>query len=163
MRPVSSFKNIVKNYLLTKCLRFDTIRYDEITRLLMCAQKLTASQLNLPDGTENRNKLECGPMPNVMAALPNIGGTLCSTLQSLADVHCRAATLPRRETRGNWQGCHKLANRSQPVMDRSSPYYGNLWRRYCCLLSIRALVAKIQTDKVVQHCPDGEFLAIFCI
>jgi len=25
------------------------------------------------------NKLECGPMPNVMAALPNIGGALCST------------------------------------------------------------------------------------
>jgi len=29
--------------------------------------------------------LECGPMPNVMAALPNIGDTLCSTPQSLAD------------------------------------------------------------------------------
>jgi len=26
--------------------------------------------------------LECGPMPNVMAALPNIGGALCSTPQS---------------------------------------------------------------------------------
>jgi len=25
-------------------------------------------------------------LPNVMAALPNISGTLCSTLQSLADV-----------------------------------------------------------------------------
>jgi len=23
-------------------------------------------------------KLECGPMPNVIAALPNIGGALCS-------------------------------------------------------------------------------------
>jgi len=30
-------------------------------------------------------KLECGPMPNVMVALPNIGGALCSTPQSLAD------------------------------------------------------------------------------
>jgi len=28
-------------------------------------------------------KLECRPMPNVMAALPNIGGALCSTPQSL--------------------------------------------------------------------------------
>jgi len=28
-----------------------------------------------------RPKLECGPMPNVMAALPNIGGALCSTPQ----------------------------------------------------------------------------------
>jgi len=26
-------------------------------------------------------------MPNVMAALPNTGGALCSTLQSLADAH----------------------------------------------------------------------------
>jgi len=29
--------------------------------------------------------LECGPMPNVMVALPNTGGALCSTPQSLAD------------------------------------------------------------------------------
>jgi len=26
-------------------------------------------------------------MPNVMVALPNIGGTLCSAPQSLADAH----------------------------------------------------------------------------
>ena len=32
-------------------------------------------------------RLECGPMPNVMVALPNIGGALCSTPQSLADAH----------------------------------------------------------------------------
>ena len=30
-------------------------------------------------------ELECGPMPNVMVALPNIGGALCSTPQSVAD------------------------------------------------------------------------------
>jgi len=28
----------------------------------------------------NNNQLECGSMPNVMVALPNIGGALCSTL-----------------------------------------------------------------------------------
>jgi len=33
----------------------------------------------------NSSKQECGPMPKVMAALPNIGGALCSTPQSLAD------------------------------------------------------------------------------
>ena len=32
-------------------------------------------------------ELECGPVPNVMAALPNIGGALCSAPQSLADAH----------------------------------------------------------------------------
>jgi len=37
------------------------------------------------------SKLECGPMPNVMAALPNTGGALCSTPQSLADVHYQRA------------------------------------------------------------------------
>jgi len=38
-------------------------------------------------------------MPNVMVALPNIGGALCSTTQSLADAHdakpveiCRGAS-----------------------------------------------------------------------
>ena len=30
---------------------------------------------------------KCGPMPNVMVALPNTGGALCSTPQSLADAH----------------------------------------------------------------------------
>jgi len=33
------------------------------------------------------SKLEYGPMPNVMVALPNIDGALCSTPQSLADAH----------------------------------------------------------------------------
>ena len=36
---------------------------------------------------ENNNNKKCGPMPNVMVALPNIGGALCSTPQSLADDH----------------------------------------------------------------------------
>jgi len=37
-------------------------------------------------------KLECGPMPNVMVALSNIGGALCSTPQSFADalIECSA-------------------------------------------------------------------------
>jgi len=30
-------------------------------------------------------QLECGPMPNVMAALSNIGGALCSAPQSFVD------------------------------------------------------------------------------
>jgi len=33
------------------------------------------------------NVLEYGPMPNVMAALPNIGGALCTMPQILADAH----------------------------------------------------------------------------
>jgi len=40
----------------------------------------THSRLNNP-------KLQCGPMPNVMVALPNIGGAISSTPQSLPDAH----------------------------------------------------------------------------
>jgi len=39
----------------------------------------------------NNRQLECGPMPNAMAALPNIGDALCSTPQSLADAHYYSA------------------------------------------------------------------------
>jgi len=45
----------------------------------------------------------------------------------------RAVTLPRRKTHWNLQGCPKLANRSQPLVGRSSPYYEGVWRTYCGL------------------------------
>ena len=70
-------------------------------------------------------KLECGPMPNVMVALPNIGGTLCSTPQFAWRplLECRAVTLPRRESRWNLQGCPKLAN----ISAISRPKFTILW------------------------------------
>jgi len=40
---------------------------------------------------QTKPELECGSMPNVMAAMPNIGGALCSTPQSLADAHYKSA------------------------------------------------------------------------
>ena len=81
-------------------------------------------------------------------------------------LECRAVTLPRCETRWNLLGCPKLTNRSQPSVGRSSPYCEDVLRRYCCLtrffrLSISASVAKIQPDKVVRWCRDGDFLATF--
>jgi len=42
---------------------------------------------NVALAKQKQTKLECGPMPNLMVALPNIGGALCSTPQSLADAH----------------------------------------------------------------------------
>jgi len=55
-------------------------------------------------------------------------------------LECRAVTLPRRESRWNLQGCPKLANRSQPLVGRSSPYYEDVWRRYRCLTSFFPIV-----------------------
>jgi len=54
-----------------------------VTCLLDCKEKHLGS---IPDRGQ-KIKLECGPMPNVMAALSNIGGALCSTPHSLADAH----------------------------------------------------------------------------
>jgi len=51
----------------------------------MCGSIVDIRPLRL--GEEKKKELECGQMPNVMAALPNIGGGLCSTPQSLADAH----------------------------------------------------------------------------
>jgi len=149
-------------------------------------------------------QLECGPMPNVMAAQLNVGGTVCKSsvipflvwrrklsLTPTARVPCSnaantgerktwmqskfcmwqnsvrgkspgkciytvpvqetvkhrakfgwpalsdvvAVTKPRCETRWNLLGCPKLANRPQPLVGQSSPYYGDMWDTYCCLTS----------------------------
>jgi len=107
-------------------------------------------------------------MPNVMVALPNIGGALCSTPQSLADAtsRCHAVTLPRRETSWNLQGCPKLVNRSQPLVGRRSPYCGDIWRTYCCLTSFFPIVDTCLRceDIARQSCamvPRWRFLATF--
>jgi len=44
-----------------------------------------ASRAQRVSDLHSKFTLECGPVPNVMAALPNIDGALCSTPQSLAD------------------------------------------------------------------------------
>jgi len=42
---------------------------------------------NHVDQSKTSTKLECRPMPNVMAALSNIGDALYSMPQCLADAH----------------------------------------------------------------------------
>ena len=81
-------------------------------------------------------------------------------------LECRAVTLPRRQTRWNLQGCPKLTKRSQPLVGRSSPYYENMWRRYCCLTSFFPIVdtSLICEDIARQSCamvPRWRFLATF--
>jgi len=59
-------------------------------KLLPCNRRfrvLAQKNYHCVKSNKNSQKLECGPMTNVMAALPNIGGALCSTPQSLADTH----------------------------------------------------------------------------
>ena len=72
-------------------------------------------------------KLECGPMSNVMVALPNIGGALCSTSQSTADAHsyltpCSNAAKTRKPS--------KLAGvpqTNETISATSRPKFTMLW------------------------------------
>jgi len=92
-------------------------------------------------------------MPNVMAALPNVGGALCSMPQTLADdnYECHAVTLPRRETpksveicrgapnsptdlSGYWAEVHHIMRTCGGDIAVQQAFFG---------LSIRALVVKI--------------------
>ena len=107
-------------------------------------------------------------MPNVMATLPNICDTLCSTPQFVWRplLDCRAATLPRRQTRWNLHGCPKLTKRSQPLVGRSSPYCGDMWRRYRCLTSFFPIVDTcLSCEDIAQRSyamvPRWRFLATF--
>jgi len=97
-------------------------------------------------------------MPTAMVALPNIGGTFCSTLQSLAHAWL--------ETSWNLQGRPKLPNRSQPLVGQSSPYYEDMWSTYCCSTSFFPIVDTYLSceDIARQSCamvPTLRFLATF--
>jgi len=79
-------------------------------------------------------------------------------------LECHAVTLPGRESRWSWKGCPKLANRSQPLVARSSPYYEDMWRRYCCLTSFFPIVdTRLSFEDIArQSCamvPKWRFLA----
>jgi len=76
-------------------------------------------------------------------------------------LECHAVTLPRREP---VEICPKLANRSQPLLGRSSPYYEDMWRRYCCLTSFFLIVDTYLSckDMARQSCamvPRWQFFA----
>jgi len=79
--------------------------------------------------------LECGPMPNVMVALSNIGDALCSTPQSLADAHYYMSCSNAAKTRNplKFAGVPQTTGLMSAAMGRSAPYYGDMWRTYCCL------------------------------
>ena len=59
--------------------------YDSGLQRAEARQEMLENKVNVV--TNEISQLECGPVPNVMVALPNVGGALCSTPQSLADTH----------------------------------------------------------------------------
>jgi len=79
-------------------------------------------------------------------------------------LECRAVMLLRHKTHWNLQGCPKLANGSQPWVGRSSPYCGDMWRRYCCLNFFFdcQYVPSLRRYSRTKLC-DGAKMAIFCV
>ena len=81
-------------------------------------------------------------------------------------IRSHAVTLPRRETHSNLEGCPKVGNRSQPLLGRTSLYYEDMWRTYCCLTSFFPIVDTCLSCKDIarQSCsmvPRWRFLATF--
>jgi len=64
-------------------------RCQPVVEILRTLSNIFSEWTDFMDIYKNRKdtQLECGPMPNVMVALLNIGGVLCSMPQSLADAH----------------------------------------------------------------------------
>ena len=70
----------------------------------------------------HRMKLECGPMPNLMVALQNIGGVLCSTPQSLADAHYLMPCSNAAKTQ-NPLKCVGVPQTPEPILAVSGPKF----------------------------------------
>jgi len=85
----------------------------------------------------------------------------------LLECLCHAVMLPRREARWNLVGCHKLLNRSQLLVGRSSVYCEDMWKRYCCLTSFFPIVDTCLNCEVSawQSCVEcsGAQMSIFCV
>jgi len=90
-------------------------------------------------------------MPNVMVALPNTGGALCSTLQSLADAHYWSAVSNAAKTRNPLKFAG-VPQTTGTISAASGPKFTILCRhleeilllkKFFFRLSMRALVAKI--------------------
>ena len=77
-------------------------------------------------------------MPNVMAALPNIGSALCSTPQSLADAHYYMACGNAAKTR-NPLKLPGVPQTNETISAASGPKFtilrAHVERRYFCLTS----------------------------
>jgi len=80
-------------------------------------------------------------------------------------LECHAVTLPRRKTHWNLQGCPKLANRSQLLVGRSSPYYQDMWRRYWCLICFFPIVDTCLSSEDIarQSCAMVPKWRFFCV
>ena len=96
-------------------------------------------------------------MPNVMAALPNIGAPSVQRrkvwLTPNTGVPCSKAAKTRNPLK--FVGVPKLPDWSQPLVGRSSPYCGDIWGRYWRLTSFFPIVDMCLNCKDIARQPCG--------
>jgi len=111
--------------------------------------------------------LECGPMPNLMVALPNIGGTLCSTPQSLADAHyympCSNAATTRKPLK-----VAVVPQTPETISAASGPKFTILWSRVEEILLLKKFFPIVDTclsceDIARQSCGMVPRWRFFCV
>jgi len=69
-------------------------------------------------------------MPNVMAALPNIGGALCSMPQSLADAQYYSSVQLRCQDAKPVEIC-RVPHTTGPISAANGPKFAILWGLLC--------------------------------
>jgi len=113
-------------------------------------------------------KLECGPMPNMMVALPNIGGALCSTPQNLVGAQYRVPCSNAAKTRNPFKFAGVPQTRQQ-ISAVSRPKFTILWEhveevwvfnKFFPIVGTYASAAKIQPDKVARWCQNGDICVL---
>ena len=104
---------------------------------------------------------------NVMAALPNICGALCSMPQSLADVHYRVPCSNAAETR-NPLKCAGVPQTGKPISAVSRPTFAIFWGHVEEILLFNSFFSDCQYMPLLQRygptklCDIAQ-VAIFCV
>ena len=131
--------------LLTPTARVPCIN-DAIIGERKLGRKVNLAPDKIPLGGKSPRKCICSVLAQKMAKHRAKFGW-----PPLSDVG--AVTKPRCETRWNLLGCPKLANLSQLLVGQSSPYYEDMWRRYCCLTGF-SIVDMCLSASCVQYISD---------
>jgi len=89
-------------------------------------------------------------MPNVMATLPNIGGALCSTLQSLADATTRVLCSNAAKTR-NLLKLAGVPQTNETISVASGPKFTILWEHVEEILLLNKFFFPIVGSRPSDH------------
>ena len=92
-------------------------------------------------------------MPSLMAALPNIGGARGKVwLTPTTRVPCSNAAKTPNPLK--FIGVPQTTGSISAAMGRSSPYYEDMWRTFCCLTSFFPIIDTcLNCEDVARHPP----------